>query len=259
MATEWGVTPMTVQNLCRNGRIEGAVKRAGAWFVPDGTPNPLRNTKSNAEPFKFVGTKKRIFDNSIELFMLRGFENVSINDIADTVGIKQSAVYNHFPSKQAILDTIYEFYSYHFLLERPPLEDIEPILRNGSLIDIITCVIYEFKGDNVNQLMLQITKIIYHRQGIDERARGLAKSLIMENGIDFAEKVYKRAIEIGRIAPFDTYTLAMFLNILRVYILNSAIVDPSPESTKRKEEVEETLYKLAAEHLTDLNPPNKDE
>lgn len=184
--------------------------------MPDETPNPLRNTKPNAKPVDFVGTKKEVFDKAIELFMLRGFENVSIKDIADAVGLSQSSIYNHFLSKQDILDTVYDFFSEHFLSEKPTLDDIEPILQKGSLLDIVWSVWYEFGGEYINVKMLEITKIIYQRQGIDERARKLVISLIYDNGINFVETVFNRAIEIGRLAPFDVRTLAVLINSIRL-------------------------------------------
>lgn len=251
-AEQWGVTPKTIQNLCRQGKIPGAVKRAGVWFIPDDTPNVLRNTKSSAKSFHFVGTKKKIFDTAIELFMKNGFENVTIKDIADAVGIRQAAIYNHFSSKQKILDTIYDFYIHHFLVDRPSLEDLEPVLQNGSTLEIIESVRYEFKGEYIKQNMLEITLLAFQRQGIDERARELIKTLMIEGGINFVESVLNRAVEIGRLAPFDTHTISLLVNIIRIYTLHISLVDPSPVSIEAMLKDEKALYELASSHLTDL-------
>ena len=51
-------------------------------------------------------TKEKIFDVSLELFSQKGFNNTSVRQIAREVGIKESSIYNHYPSKQAILDEI---------------------------------------------------------------------------------------------------------------------------------------------------------
>ena len=37
------------------------------------------------------------------LFARHGYEGVSMRDIAGALGIRQSAIYNHFPSKQHLL------------------------------------------------------------------------------------------------------------------------------------------------------------
>jgi AcrR family transcriptional regulator len=41
-----------------------------------------------------------------KLFMTRGFETVSIDDIAVAAGIAKGGVYHHFPSKQAIFEMV---------------------------------------------------------------------------------------------------------------------------------------------------------
>ena len=51
-------------------------------------------------------TKQRILDQALELFSTKGYDSVSVGEIAKAVGIKAPSLYNHFPSKQAIFDAI---------------------------------------------------------------------------------------------------------------------------------------------------------
>jgi AcrR family transcriptional regulator len=53
-----------------------------------------------------VGTRTRILDAALERFARQGYAGASIRQIAGDVGIQQSAIYNHFPSKQAMLDAL---------------------------------------------------------------------------------------------------------------------------------------------------------
>ena len=53
-------------------------------------------------------TKQRILEKSLELFSTKGYDSVSVGEIAKAVGIKAPSLYNHFPSKQAIFDAIME-------------------------------------------------------------------------------------------------------------------------------------------------------
>lgn len=55
-------------------------------------------------------TKEVILDVAIELFADKGYNRVSIREIAQTVGIKGSSIYNHFASKEAILDEVLSLY-----------------------------------------------------------------------------------------------------------------------------------------------------
>ena len=51
-------------------------------------------------------TTQRILDKALELFSAKGYDSVSVGEIAAAVGIKAPSLYNHFPSKQAIFDAI---------------------------------------------------------------------------------------------------------------------------------------------------------
>lgn len=53
-------------------------------------------------------TRKRILHKALELFSERGYDAVSVGEIAGAVGIKAPSLYNHFPGKQAIFDALVE-------------------------------------------------------------------------------------------------------------------------------------------------------
>ena len=249
-AVEWGVTIRHVQYLCRKEKIDGAVKRAGAWFIPDDAPNPLKNTKENDKPFMFIGTKKSIFDNSIKLFTQKGYENVSINDIADSVGVRQSAVYNHFNSKQEILDTIYGFYYHHWILNRPNMDYFESLLKDGSTaVDIITKgFIYAFE-DHILEQMSDVVKIIMQRVSTDPKATELFKKLLLEEGIAFVENGLNLAVKAGRFNPFDTHTISVLINCARLYTLLWWMTGPSDEVRKKLDKDEMAMYEFIAAFL----------
>lgn len=51
-------------------------------------------------------TKQRILDTALDLFSVKGYEGVSVKEIAGGAGIKDSSLYKHFKSKQEIFDTL---------------------------------------------------------------------------------------------------------------------------------------------------------
>ncbi|RVX41312.1 TetR family transcriptional regulator [Nonomuraea polychroma] len=52
-------------------------------------------------------TRRRILDEAIRLFALRGYDATSVTDIQQACGLAggSGALYKHFPSKQALLET----------------------------------------------------------------------------------------------------------------------------------------------------------
>ncbi|MBN3491138.1 TetR/AcrR family transcriptional regulator [Acholeplasma equirhinis] len=50
-----------------------------------------------------MSTKELIYQNAIELFSTHGYNNLGMRDLAKSVGIKASSIYNHYKSKEDIL------------------------------------------------------------------------------------------------------------------------------------------------------------
>lgn len=51
-------------------------------------------------------TKERILDAALDLFSTKGYDGVSVKEVAQRVGIKDSSLYKHFTSKREIFDTL---------------------------------------------------------------------------------------------------------------------------------------------------------
>ena len=51
-------------------------------------------------------TKLRILEKALELFSLKGYDSVSMGEIAEAVGIKAPSLYNHYSGKRAIFEAI---------------------------------------------------------------------------------------------------------------------------------------------------------
>jgi AcrR family transcriptional regulator len=250
-AEEWNLSPRYIQTLCRQREIEGAVKRAGSWFIPDSVDRQSIKQKTHGQYLMFSGTKKKIFEASAELFAKRSYVVVSIKDIASEVGVRQSAVYNHFESKQQILDTIYKFYCHYLFEDRPTLEEQESVLRDGDLFDIINCVFYAF-DDKYYNLMIFAKQIIMQRAFIDEQAGEIYKVYAFDAGIKYAETVFSRAVEIGRLAPFDTHSLAVFCYMNSFFLYTRMLLHPGNDYHWQLGQEQDQLNQYALKFLTDL-------
>jgi AcrR family transcriptional regulator len=51
-------------------------------------------------------TRQAILDAALELFADKGFFGTSLRDVAGAVGVRESALYNYFPGKDALFDAI---------------------------------------------------------------------------------------------------------------------------------------------------------
>ena len=70
-------------------------------------------------------TRARILDAARDLFAEKGYEKVSLREIAEVVGITKAALYYYFPTKESIFESLMKpFFEMHQvvfeLLETPP-------------------------------------------------------------------------------------------------------------------------------------------
>jgi AcrR family transcriptional regulator len=52
-------------------------------------------------------TRQAILDAALDLFAEKGYFGTSLRDIATAVGVRESALYNYFPSKDALFDVLF--------------------------------------------------------------------------------------------------------------------------------------------------------
>lgn len=62
--------------------------------------------RSREEMREMMLTKERILQEAITLFSLKGYDAVSVGEIAEAVGIKAPSLYKHYKSKQDIFQAI---------------------------------------------------------------------------------------------------------------------------------------------------------
>ena len=72
-------------------------------------------------------TKDKIIYEALSLFSVKGYDAVSIREIASAVGIKESSIYNHFKNKKDLLNKIIEetLKRYYQVLEKIKLPETE--------------------------------------------------------------------------------------------------------------------------------------
>ena len=109
---------------------------------------------------KLTGTKKKIYDVALKLFAEKGYKATTVREIARNVGIQQSAIYNHFKNKEAILDEIINNLSSSHLINL--FEDKEPaeLYKKGKALlkqvsNMFKLISYDTKTDLLFRFMMQ--------------------------------------------------------------------------------------------------------
>ena len=108
----------------------------------------------------FTGTKKRIYDAAIKLFAQKGYKAATVRDIAKEVGIQQSAIYNHFKNKEAILDAIIYDLQNSYLINIFDNSEPKDIYKKGKALlkkisNMFKLISYDTKTDLLFRFMMQ--------------------------------------------------------------------------------------------------------
>ena len=137
-----------------------------------------------------MNTKEKIFDVALELFSKKGYDSVSLREIAEEVGIKKSSIYSHYPSKEAILMDIFDYFTDLFeeneLLNSKDFNlsvDNEILLENPELF-------YHQGSEAIRELIsqernLKIFKLILIQMHHNEKIRQFFQDEILVMPLEF--------------------------------------------------------------------------
>ena len=126
-----------------------------------------RNATLKAEP-KSTGSREKVYEIAAEVFHRKGYDNTSMSDIAQAVGLTKAGLYHHVTSKESLLSTILEDgmdMTEAYVVE--PLATItDPLVRLKKLIELHLKLLLEGRK-------LAVTGLLHECQSLasDDRLR----------------------------------------------------------------------------------------
>jgi len=130
-------------------------------------------------------TKEKILKTALKLFSAKGYKATTVRDIAGAMGVKQSALYNHFKNKEAILETLISDLTSSAIVTLFDNKESQTLHRQGkSLLMSIasTFKLLSFDGQNEALFKLMMQEIyrnerireIYHEHFYQENVKKLS-------------------------------------------------------------------------------------
>ena len=134
---------------------------------------------------------------TLELAANKGLGNVSMNMIADKVGIRKPSLYNHFASKEELVEAMYQF-----LREEAKKNanvgaiDYTVIFAGKSALEILRMMVGGYFNMNQQEHMLNFYKVIYSERSIQPMAAKILaeeteKMIIATKQLFYAMEVHK--------------------------------------------------------------------
>ena len=160
-------------------------------------------------------TKKKILESALELFSSRGYDSVSVGEIAEAVGIKAPSLYNHYPSKKAIFDAIVEETAEHYDRFTDKI-DIH-VENSGKDINVFSEISEDFLINKVRQIFTyslhdekvsRFRRMMTIEQFRSEELSRLYTERYIERIAKYHEGIFRALIEKGELWDENPETLA---------------------------------------------------
>lgn len=164
---------------------------------------------------KSVNTQSRILDKSLDLFSENGYAETSLRDIASAVGINVSSIYNHFPSKESILDILFEEYVAYTRATVPKLADVKHKFEQAKPEDVTAEYLYDtffftYPSEHSERYQ-KILKIIHYEAISNTQMRMFLQYETAESTVVGLRSALNILVERELIPPLDSSKVASLI------------------------------------------------
>lgn len=176
---------------------------------------------------KIMTTKEKIIFESLKLFSSKGFDGVSMREIAAAVGIKGSSIYNHFKGKEEIFKAIFDEMKIRYDTAADslniPLEEGDLTtnmylnIDEKELLEIAEGLLYFFCNDEFIVMFRKLLMSECHRFTI---AAQMLQQYYIDAPILFQTKLFEQLQLQGKFKDFDPSVMALHFYSPIYYVLS---------------------------------------
>ncbi|WP_425447959.1 TetR/AcrR family transcriptional regulator [Dethiothermospora halolimnae] len=170
-------------------------------------------------------TKQRILDVSLKLFSQNGYSATSVREIARNVGVRESAIYNHFRGKDDIIETLFNIYGWgkaqryiDKLKDDNKLLDDPKNYFKSIILDGILDIVCNEEGN-------KFKKVVMMEMFCTDTARNIVNKELFSKAREYLSEIFNEMMSAGVIKRCNPFTLSnqflaplMFINL--EYLLN---------------------------------------
>ena len=149
-----------------------------------------------------TSTKQRILDSATELFATKGYTETTIRELAAVVGVKEASIYNHFPSKNAILESILGEYAEEIVIGFVDYGKISILEKNPTVDGIMSCMEFRFPEGREEYFLKQLYVILQEQHRNPTVRKFMCEQIILTTEHIFRTIVIK--LKESRILRPDT-------------------------------------------------------
>lgn len=170
-----------------------------------------------------IATTRAILDAAAEQFARRGYDGVTVRDIAAAVGIQESSIYNHFSGKADILETLYQMFIREVPGTRPSEEELDAMLTAMEPEEVFKAILFHV-GQNVKGALSNVAMIINLEKFKSARAADLYYRYVVQEPASYYERLIEKMIARGMVRPVDARLIAEQYNYISIALTKEYIM-----------------------------------
>lgn len=161
-------------------------------------------------------TKQKIIEESLKLFSEKGYEGVSMREIASAVGIKGASIYNHFKGKEDIFQGIFEEMNQRYdnmaaMLSIPTEETTEAAQRfiglgEQEMTQLAKALFTFFAQD---EFVTRFRRMLVAEQNRSPLAARTLKSYYFDAPIQYQAALFEKMQQCGAFVRYEAKTMAL--------------------------------------------------
>lgn len=151
-------------------------------------------------------TKEKILLESMKLFSVHGYDSVSVRTIAAAVGVRDSALYKHFKSKEAIFNAIVEESKEHFLKKYKEVK-----MNDCKLSDLGDLCLTMFAFQTEDEWIVMFRKMLIIEQYKNSQMAETYKNLFIDMPVQGQKAIFEQLIKEGVMRDKNAEVMAMEL------------------------------------------------
>jgi len=175
-------------------------------------------------------TKEKILKVALKLFSTKGYKATTVRDIAGVMGVKQSALYNHFKNKDEILETLISNLTSSAIVTLFDNKDTQELQKQGkALLSSIATTFKLLSFDGQNEALY---KLLMQEIFRNERIREIYNEHFYQENVKKLSGIFFGMMQNEMIKSSDPLLLANeFFSPLFFYQMQVTLLKLDKKST----------------------------
>jgi len=152
-------------------------------------------------------TREKLLDAATDLFAAKGYYAASVDEIAESIGIKVPNIYKYFKGKSALLESIVDTADKEYSEKMGFEQELLTIPANGAELKAVTLKQIEYTMGNSK--LRKLRKIFTHEQFRDVFFSKLATKYQLENQEKIYTGIFTAMMQSGKMKKHEPSVLAL--------------------------------------------------